>query len=145
MFCSVLLQQQLAIAKRYTSMSAPLYSVLLQTPPSFRIRRRILGARSDLYGISNVLCYNPHLDNWPVINGHQCIRLYVVCSRKPLPAYISSYACKHFQSGNLLVKLYVEHFYEHNEKSTWATLETYVPLELSNICLKHGIHSVYKN
>ena len=46
---------------------------------------------------------------------------------------------KHFQSGNLLVKLYLKHFYEHNGKSIGVILETYVPLDLSNICLKHGI------
>ena len=30
--------------------------------------------------------------------------------------------------------------YEHNGKCIGATLETFVPLELSNICLKDGIH-----
>ena len=48
-----------------------------------------------------------------------------------LPMYISSYACKHFQSDNLSVNLYLGHFFEHNEKGIGATVETYVPLQLS--------------
>ena len=74
-----------------------------------------------------------------------------ICRYRPyitfliFPVYFSSYACKHFQSGNFLVTLLLEHFYELNGKSIGATLETYVRLELSNICLKHGIHLVFKS
>ena len=46
-----------------------------------------------------------------------------------LPMYFSSYACKHYQSGTLLGKFYLELFYEHNEKCVRATREIYVPLE----------------
>ena len=49
--------------------------------------------------------------------------------------YFSSYACKHFQSGNLLVKLFLERCYEHKGKSIGVTLETFVPHELPYICL----------
>ena len=40
-----------------------------------------------------------------------------------------------------LMILYLEH-YKHNGKSIEATLETYVPLEVSNtrICLKHSMY-----
>ena len=65
-----------------------------------------------------------------------------ICRLRPY-MYFSSYACKHFQSGNLLVKLYFITTL-HKWKGIGATLETYVTLGLPNICLKYGIHWVFK-
>ena len=60
-----------------------------------------------------------------------------------LPMYFSSFACNYFQSDILFVKLHISRSITE-EKVIGATLEMYVPLELSNIYLIQGINYVFK-
>ena len=60
-----------------------------------------------------------------------------------LPKYFSSYACRNFKSGDLLLKLCLEKLFTNNKKSIYKT-KLFIT-EIAKYCLKHAIYINYSN